>query len=241
MNDELKPVGDEARQMLRGLRLGILSTLSKKLGGYPFGSLTPYVVDHTGCPVILISTIAEHTKNIEADPRVSLLVHEQHDDAQANARLTVVGQANRMADQNSLKERYLRFYPNARGYFDTHDFFFYRITPEHVRYIGGFGKIHWLNTHSLVTDLIPLAEQESGILAHMNADHQENLKHYCQLLHGLTPAQVEMIGIDQDGFDVRADSKMLRFTFAQPVLDAQAARVALVDLARQAREKLTTP
>lgn len=241
MNDEVKSAGDEARQMLRSLRLGILSTLSKKLGGYPFGSITPYVVDHTGCPVILISTIAEHTKNIEADPRVSLLVHEQHDDAQANARLTVVGQARRMAEQDSIKERYLHFYPNARGYFDTHDFFFYRITPEHVRFIGGFGKIHWLDSGSLLTGAAPIAEQEEGILAHMNADHQENLQHYCQLVHGLSPAQVEMIGIDQDGFDVRADGKLLRFTFASPVLDAQAARIALVDLARQAREKLTTP
>lgn len=238
MSENLNTVGREARQLLRSLHLGVLSTLSKKLGGAPFGSITPYVVDHTGCPVILISTIAEHTKNIEADGRVSLLVHEQKDDAQANARLTVVGQASRMEDQDSIKARYLNFFPNARGYFDTHDFFFYRIVPEHVRFIGGFGKIHWLDTACLLTAIPPLAEQEAGILAHMNADHGENLRHYCHLVHQIEPASAEMIGIDQDGFDVRADGRLLRFDFDQPVADAQDARIALVNLARQAREKL---
>ena len=87
----------EARQFLHRSRKGVLSTHSARFAGYPFGSIAPFVVDHSGCPVILISTLAEHTKNILQNPHVSLIVLDDADDMQANARLTVLGQC---ADQN---------------------------------------------------------------------------------------------------------------------------------------------
>ena len=80
-----------------------------------------------------------------------------------------------------------------------------------------------------------LVEQEDYILAHMNADHTENLRAYCRHVHGVEAENAEMIGIDPDGFDVRADGTPLRFEFASPIADAQAARQALVALARAAR------
>lgn len=225
----------EARRLLRQQQHGVLSTLSKKLDGYPFGSVTPFVLDHQARPVILISTLAEHTKNIEADPRVSLLAHDPSTDIQANARVTVVGNCARMEDQTALRARYLRYFPGAADYFATHDFFFYRIEPAHIRFIGGFGAIHWVEVSHFVTPDNQLASQEDAIIAHMNTDHQHNLVAYCRHFHGLNTSSAHMLGIDTEGFDVRADTQLLRFDFSQPVLDAQDARRALAAMAEVCR------
>ncbi len=226
----------EARQLLRQQRHGVLSTLSKKLEGYPFGSVTPFVLDHQPRPVILISTLAEHTKNIEADPRVSLLAHDTSTDIQANARVTVVGNCARMEDQTGIRARYLRYFPGAADYFSTHDFSFYRIEPAHIRFIGGFGAIHWVEVSRFFTPENQLATQEKAIIAHMNADHPHNLAAYCRHVHGVDTGSAQMIGIDTDGFDVRtASEQQLRFDFSEPVLDAQSARSALVAMTETSR------
>ncbi len=228
--------GAEARRFVRAHRNGVLCTLSKRLDGHPFGSVAPFVLDHDGNPVILISTIAEHTKNILADPRVSLIVHPCAEDMQAAGRVTLVGRAERLPDKQAFGERYLRYLPQAAGYFAMHDFHFHRIVVEDVRYIGGFGKIHWVRPERYAPPPSPaLAEAEEAILAHMNADHAASLRDYCRHVHGVEPAEAVMIGIDCDGFDVRADGHALRFDFDAPVLDAQAARAALVELARRVR------
>lgn len=85
----------EALQFLRSTHSGVLATLSVKFAGYPFGSIAPFVLDHSGQPIILISTIAEHTQNIIANPKVSLLVFAGDDDLQANGRLTLMGEAKK--------------------------------------------------------------------------------------------------------------------------------------------------
>lgn len=226
----------EARQFLSATHNGVLSTLSARLEGYPFGSIAPFVLDHDGCPLILISTIAEHTKNIQADARVSLIAFDPASpDMQAGARLTVVGQA-KLADKDaSLRARYLRYFPQAESYFDMHDFLFHRIEMTQARFIGGFGKIHWIPGDELRAPANRLAEQEAGILDHMNADHEENLQAYCRHVHGVKAAEVVMVGIDTAGFDVRADAKLLRFAFETPVTDAKQARDALVALAQASR------
>lgn len=227
--------GTEARRFVRAHPHGVLATLSRRLDGHPFGSITPFVTDQSGAPVILISTLAEHTRNIEADSRVSLIVHPCADDMQAAGRVTVVGRASRLADKTALGPRYLRHVPNAEQYFDMHDFHFYRIEPTAIRFIGGFGKIHWVEPASFSAPANQLAEIEAGILQHMNADHAEALRSYCRHFHGVAAEKAEMIGIDCDGFDVRVDEQKLRFEFPKPVLEAAGARAALVRLAEEAR------
>ena len=227
--------GAEARRFTRGQHSGVLSTISKRIEGFPFGSVAPFILDHAGRPVILISTLAEHTKNIDADPRVSLIVQPYSPDMQVTGRVTLLGRAERLADKSELGPRYLRFHPQAADYFAMHDFSFYRIEPVRLRWIGGFGRIHWVEPADYLAAPGTLAEQEAGILEHMNADHAENLRAYCRHVHGLEPTGADMIGIDPDGFDVRADGQRLRFDFDAPVSDAQGARAALVDLARAAR------
>ncbi|HRH80263.1 MAG TPA: DUF2470 domain-containing protein [Thiobacillaceae bacterium] len=227
--------GREARQFVRGMQQGVLSTLSRRLEGFPFGSVAPFMLDHAGRPVILISTLAEHTKNIDADPRVSLIVQPFADDMQNTGRATVLGRAERLPDKDTLGPRYLRYFPQAQGYFAMHDFSFYRIEPVRIRWIGGFGKIHWVEPPTYLLDEFPLAAQEDAILAHMNADHRDSLSDYCRHGHGVEAGDEEMIGIDPDGFDVRADGRILRFDFPDLVTDAQGARTALVELTRRCR------
>jgi heme oxygenase (biliverdin-IX-beta and delta-forming) len=233
MNNEPNPTL-ESRQLLRAHRYGVLSTLSKKFDGHPFGSIMPYLVDHDGSLLILISTLAEHTKNIQADPRVSLITHSQDNPhIQAQGRVTVVGTVAKVEDKENTGKRYLRYFPEAKTYFAMHDFSFYRILPQVIRYIGGFGNVHWVKAEDFSTAPYPLIEQEDGVIEHMNADHQDSLRSYCRHFRQYEAQQVEMLGIDRDGFDVRADERVLRFDFSEPVLDARQARTILVKMAHQ--------
>lgn len=225
------------RQILRAHRHGVLCTLSKKFNGHPFGSITPYLVDHDGSLFILISSLAEHTKNIQYDLRVSLVTHSNDDtDIQSQGRVTVMGEARFMSNgKREIGARYLRYFPKAQSYLTLGDFSFYRIVPQTLRYIGGFGKIHWVSAASCLVPPYPLIGQEDDVIAHMNADHRDTMRRYCHHFHQWETLNVEMLGIDCDGFDVRADDKTLRFNFAEMVLDAQQARHALVEMAQRAR------
>jgi putative heme iron utilization protein len=224
----------EARQLLRAHRYGALCTLSKKIDGHPFGSITPYLVDHDGSLLILISTLAEHTKNIQHDPRVSLITHNQESPhIQTQGRITVVGTAQLITDKDKAGTRYLHYFPEAQSYFDMHDFSFYCIMPQSLRYIGGFGKIHWVKAGSYLVPPYPLIQQENDVISHMNSDHRDTMRHYCQHFRKIEVLYVEMLGIDCDGFDVRADEKILRFDFPEMVLEAQQARHALVAMSRE--------
>lgn len=228
--------GAEARRYMRHHLNGILSTLSKKLDGYPFGSVVPFVTDHAARPVMLISRLAEHTKNIAADPRVSLIVRDAADDPQENARLTLVGDAHRVGEETDLLQaRYLRFFPAAARLFALGDFVLHAIDPKILRFIGGFGAIHWVSADSYAPPANELAACEADIVAHMNGEHSEALQLYCRHFKQLTPAAVSMVGIDCDGFDLEADGRLVRFDFAQTLVDATSARAALKQMVAQAR------
>ncbi len=228
--------GPGARRYLRAHRHGVLATISKKIAGYPFGSLLPFMLDHSAQPVVLVSQLAEHTKNIAADPRVSLLVHEPAADIQAAARLTLIGDAARVGDGLDLMhERYLNYYPDAERLFALGDFSFYRIAPVMLRFIGGFGAVCWISAASFAPPPNSLAEHEADIVAHLNAEHAHNLRDYCRHFRQMAVRHVTVVGIDCDGFDARADGVLLRFDFEQPVADAAAARQALAAMAHQAR------
>lgn len=230
-------LAQEAQQFLLSTQKGILSTHSTKFEGYPFGSVSPFVLNHQGMPTVLISTIAEHTKNIMQNNKVSLVVFKNESDLQANARLTLLANAEQTDKNNALmRERYLRYLPQAVQYFDMHDFNFYTLFITHARYIAGFGKMGWVEGDAMSVPSTPLFIEEAGILEHMNADHAENLKAYCLHYHQIKTDTVEMIGIDSLGFDVRIDSEaILRFNFEAPISNAHEARTALVHMAKACR------
>lgn len=235
-------LAQEALQFLRTTQSGVLSTFSAKFEGFPFGSVAPFVLNHAGEPVILISSIAEHTKNILANPKVSLLVFAGMEDLQANARLTLLGEAV-LADKEdtNLRSRYLRYFPQAETYFDMHDFHFYRIKIAQVRYIAGFGKMGWISEEnfSIISVNTEISKQEAEIVNHMNTDHQHSLIAYTQHFHSITPKGAKMLGIDRDGFDVKIQldngEKIVRFNFETPIHDATTARAALVAMSKIAK------
>ncbi|MEO6118286.1 MAG: DUF2470 domain-containing protein [Methylotenera sp.] len=245
-------LASEARQFLRATHSGVLSTISSKFAGYPFGSVAPFVLDHSGQPIVLISTIAEHTKNIIANPKVSLLAFAGDEDLQASARLTLIGEAKQIDKEDvNYRARYLRYFPQAAGYFETHDFNFYRIEIAQARYIAGFGKMGWvsgkeltgieLDGSKLINASSLLAIQETAIIDHMNADHAHSLIAYSRHFHQIEVTNPQMLGIDSDGFDVSVNitetnqTKILRFNFEQPIHDAQSARAALVAMSKVAK------
>ena len=224
----------DARRWLRAHHHGLLSTHSLALAGYPFGSVVPYVLDHEACPVLLISRLAEHTKNLASDARTSLLIHDAGDDVQAQARVTLMGQAERIAQPQTIEPRYERYFPATRGYRTTLDFEFWRIVPVTLRAIAGFAQVHWVSREAYAPPPNALAECEADILDHMNTGHARTLLEYCRMQSSAHVAAATMIGIDCDGFDLNADGKIIRCEFEAPVSSAEAARAALVGLARKA-------
>lgn len=148
----------EARGLLRGAHQGVLSTHSSDMPGYPFGSVAPYCLSAAGEPVFLISELAQHTRNLRADPRCSFIVIAGGDDIQATARLTLVGECIPVPPEeiDAVAESYFHNFPDTRDYHKTLDFVFFVLKPQRCRFIGGFGRIHWLDAASL---LLPVSRE----------------------------------------------------------------------------------
>lgn len=216
---------DGARQLFLRESFGVLATISLDLPGFPFGSVTPYCADEHGQPIIYISTIAQHTRNILADPRVSLTIVESGGvaaDVQARGRVTCVANARRVGAADShAGDRYLRYFPAARAYDGTHDFAFFRLELVRIRFIGGFGEIYWMEPAEFTLANPFSAAQESRILQHMNQDH-------AGALGGAT-----MVGIDAEGFDVLMGGSKRRILFTAPVRTMDEARQALTAMAKR--------
>jgi putative heme iron utilization protein len=223
--------GFASRKLLKENNNGVLATVSLDVPGYPFGSVTPYCLSEKLEPLLLISNIARHTKNIIANPKVSLTVFDyKSNDVQANGRVTYIGDALK-TDDASLNEKYQLYFPNSKGYFGFHDFSLYKIELKKIRYIGGFAKIFWLEKEEFVLEN-PLAAVEKRIIDHMNNDHSDSIIKYCRVFKGENVAAAAMIGIDSEGFDVLADNRLHRFSFDEPVTDAGIAREILVKMAK---------
>jgi heme iron utilization protein len=121
----------DARRLFRAQQHATLGTLSTALAGYPYCSVVPYVLDHQACPIILVSRLAEHTHNIDADPRVCLFAHEAMPDVQMGSRATLMGNARRIDGPDPATDRYVRYFPQARTYKDTLDFEYYASSRRH--------------------------------------------------------------------------------------------------------------
>jgi heme iron utilization protein len=218
-----------ARALMLAESFGVLSTISLELGGYPFGSVTPYCVDRMCRPIIYISPIAEHTRNIVADSRVSLTIVEKgiSDDVQSRGRVTVIAQANKVDADRDIAERYFRYFPASKQYDRTHTFEFFRLEPVRIRFIGGFGQIFWMQAQELAIPNPFSASEEVRIVHHMNQDHADVLRRVA----GDPSAQ--MVGLDSEGFDVLANDRKIRIPFSTPVMNMDQARRAFVDISRR--------
>ncbi|WP_374262844.1 HugZ family protein [Zoogloea sp.] len=176
----------EVRALLRRSRSGALGTQSLGVPGYPFVSALPYVPDEAGCPVFLLSELAEHTRNLRADSRASLLVTEGPDGDLAQSRLTLVGDVTPVSLDAGRQARYLRYRPDAAEYLALGDFRFFRLMPFKARFIGGFGRMGWIDAETLPAMLAPEIEMR-----------------LVERLARLAPVGVGVLGIDCEGVDLR--------------------------------------
>ncbi len=169
---------ERARALVSRITTGTLCTLAAEPEGYPYGSFVTVGFD-AGNPVFLVSTMAEHTQNLQRDPRGSLLVAEREaDDPLANGRVTLLGPCTRVeGDGGSARAAFLGTHPNAAYYVDFGDFAFWRLRVESVRFIGGYGRMSWVEAsdwHAAEAD--PLAASAAGVVAHMNDDHADAME-----------------------------------------------------------------
>jgi heme oxygenase (biliverdin-IX-beta and delta-forming) len=229
-----------ARRMVRSVARAALGTLLPTAEGAPYVSLANVATDHDGAPLLLLSDLADHTRNLAADPRASLLFDGtgEREDPLAGERVTVQGRLSR-SDEPRHRRRYLARHPVAAMYADFKDFNFYRLALERAHLVAGFGRIHWLAASALLVPPAPvLIAREADIVLHMNDEHQDALDACAQGLLGLTGEGWRLTGVDPEGCDLRQGSQVARLTFAQLVSDAESARTELVRLVRSARARL---
>jgi len=225
----------DARELFYSHYQGILCTHSKDMPGYPFGSVVPYVLDKNGQPIILISSIAQHTHNIDENNKVSIIVTDEADDLQTVGRVTYLGDARKLRDEEEdSKQRYYNYFPWTEDYHKTHDFSFYTIDLQKIRFIGGFGKIYWVDKEEYLSTTPFDREQETGMINHMNEDHVDAMLHYCNQ-YGFTLEDNEspvMVGVDGEGFHLRVGKRIHRISFSEPVKTPKEVRQQLVKMAR---------
>jgi putative heme iron utilization protein len=230
--------------LLEVVRTGTLSTLARRHAGHPFGSLMPYALDESGRPLFLISALAMHTKNLEADGRASLFVAEPSADENplAVGRVTVMGGAGRVPDDDvaSARERYLARHPNAASWVDFGDFAFWRLEVLDVYWVGGFGAMDWLPVRDYAAARPdPLAEASADILEHMNRDHADAVLTYARVLAREEAEEARMVGVDRLGFRLRLRSGArlhgCRIPFPREVTSPALCREVLIEMLRECR------
>ena len=236
---------ERARTLVARLTTGTLCTLAAEPAGYPYGSFVTVAFDD-GTPVFLVSTMAEHTRNLQHDPRASLLVAEGgSEDPLANGRVTLLGSCTQVAgDGGRARTAFLATHPNAAYYADFRDFAFWQLRVESIRYIGGYGRMSWVDAadwHAAEPD--PLATSAAAIIAHMNDDHADGIVLYCKAFSKATDvATASMTGVDRYGFEMSVATaegpRPVRLAFAEPVSTPEEVRAALVAMLQDARTRL---
>jgi heme oxygenase (biliverdin-IX-beta and delta-forming) len=230
------------RSLLRRSRQGALATLMAGSGD-PYCSLVNVASHADGSPILLISRLAIHTKNLLADPRVSLMLDERAPgDPLEGARIMLQGFAEAAAadDLDAVRGRYLNAHPSAQAFVEFQDFFFVRIRPTTTHLVAGFGRIIDLKPEQFLTpiaDATALIAAEQGAVEHMNTDHRDALNLYATRLLGAADADWSCTGCDPDGIDLQADRMTLRLDFPERVTGPGELRKMLVRLADEARTK----
>jgi putative heme iron utilization protein len=231
-----------ARSLLRRSRQGALATLMTGSGD-PYCSLVNVASHADASPILLISRLALHTKNIRADGRVSLMLDEHAaGDPLEGARIMLAGRAEEAVGETAkiLRGRYLGAHPSAEAFADFKDFSFFRIAPSGLHLVAGFGRIIDLEPAQFLTEIGDaggLLEAEQGAVAHMNEDHRKAMNLYATRLLDAESADWSCTGCDPDGMDIQAGSTMLRLDFPERVTSGLELRKMLVRLAGEARAK----
>jgi heme iron utilization protein len=237
---------ERARTLMYLGRMGGLSTLSRKQPGFPFGSVMPYGLDDHGRPIFLISTMAMHTQNLQADSRASLLVAQQETDGEplGASRVTLVGNVLLVSntDLAEVRKLYLDRHANSKYWVDFEDFSFYRMNVVDLYYVGGFGVMGWVSASDYDrSQPDPLADSMAGIIQHMNADHKDALVLLAREFARVESQEATMTAVDRLGFHVRLKTqdgmRGARIAFLRDVSNPAETRKVLVEMVQQARSQ----
>lgn len=228
-----------AKTLVRSTDFGVFSTMSEELEGYPFGSIVPFVLSGNGNLVFLISSIAQHTKNIFKNSKCCLTVFDQKSkDKQAAARVSVVGDSE-VIPANELeieRNNYFSFFPHHQRYLDTHDFNFVWLKPVRVRYIGGFGKIFWIEKDEWVSKRPSWQDSSLEIISHMNDDHKDSLINMANFLFGIEDKEVYLISVEEDGFHLKVEEEILYVKFSKSCLTKEDVRNEFIRLSKESKK-----
>jgi hypothetical protein len=184
--------------------VGTLATHLHEPEGFPYPTMLPFAPDERHRPAILVSRLAEHTRNLQADSRAGfLVVHEAGENVLAGERVTLIGRFSAVPATPALVRRYLSYHPEAERYLALGDFSFRVMEVERLRYIGGFGAMGWLDGGEL-DPLAPLPEEdEIALIAYFDR-------------HAGRLPRLELAGVDRYGADLKVDNVRRRFAFSAP-------------------------
>lgn len=234
-------LGFEARRLIRG---AIAATLATSAEGQPFASLVTPAASPDLAPLMLLSSLSEHTRHLRAEPRCSLLFAGPPEGAnpQTAPRVTLTGLAEPVpeAEVPALKARWLARHPYAALYADFGDFALWRVRPGGAQLVGGFARANRLRLAELLPEpaaVAALAEAEAEILAHVNADHADAVAAIAQGLLGGPAGAWRLAAVDVDGCDLALEETVLRHHWAAPVADADGVRAGLIRAAREGRSR----
>ena len=238
---------ERARTLVAFQTRGALSTIAVEPAGTPFGSVVTYGLDPRGNPWFFVSTLAEHTRNLEADARASLLVVEETPegaDPLASGRVTLLGAVAVVDDPDervAARAAYLAANPSA-FYVDYGDFRCLRLDVAAVRYVGGFGRMSWVGVEDYrAAEPDPLASAAAAIVGHMNADHADALVSLCRHFGGAADVvSASMTTVDRYGFEVVVEDgdgrrRPLRLGFRHDQRTPEAVRMELIGMLAEAR------
>jgi putative heme iron utilization protein len=227
------------KRLMREARSGALATLMTKSGD-PYCSLVNIAAAADGSPLLLISQLAVHTRNIAADARVSLMLDERKEgDPLQGARVMLLGTAEKTKSDDA-RRRYLTQQPEAEMFAGFADFAFFEVKLKGAHLVAGFGRIVDLKASDLLVDLSgaeALIAAEPEVLAHMNADHADACRLYATKLLGAPDGEWRCVGCDPEGLDLQMDRTGLRLPFPQRVNSPGVLRAMLKQMAEQARAK----
>jgi heme iron utilization protein len=233
--DDINP-SRSAKRLLREAGKGALATLLP--GGAPYASLVTIACTMDGAPILLLSRLARHTANLSADPRVSLLLVEEHArDPLEGARVSLEGTLSRTNDP-AARRRFLARHPSAGAYADFSDFSFWRMEMSGAHLVAGFGRIADLKAGDLsagIEGAERLIEAEEGAVAHMNDDHRDAIALYATKLLGDEAGDWRIVSLDPEGCDLMLGERARRLEFPQRVTESGALREVMVRLAQKAR------
>ena len=196
--------------LLHGCDDAALATHEQALPGYPFVTSVPLALDAAHCPWLLMSELAEHCRNVRADGRVSLLLQQPADEVLASARMTLLGDLQVATPDAPTQQRLLRYCPQFADYLALGDFHFFRLQPRRVRFIGGFGRMGWVEEADWQALPLLSASDEAAVLAGLQL-----------------PPQLTVLGVDYSGVDVRRDGQRLRLPLPDTVASVEALAAAV--------------